>query len=261
MEQPSASLSPARSHERSVLIAAFGATSCMVMGVNSIMPMIPTLGRMFGVSQTQASLAITAFTLPGILFALVAGMLADRYGRKAVLAVSLAVFCVAGVACAFVESYTAFLFFRFIQGIGAAPLGVLNATIIADTWSGPRMATVIGYNTTVLNICTAVYPSIGGALAHFDWRWPFFLPLLAIPVMWIVLRTPLANPGRAENFSRYAVEVFRIFQTRHIVVLLAITGVTFLFLFGPIITCFPVLADGAFNASPAAIGGDRKSVV
>ena len=252
---PSRTDSPTDSHGRRVLVLAFGCTSCMVMGVTSVMPMIPAMAKVFGISQTTASLAITVFTLPGILFALFAGMMADRFGRKAVLMPSLFVFCIAGTACAFAESFEALLVLRFIQGIGTASLGVLNGTIIADTWSGPKMATIIGYNTTVLNVCTAVYPSLGGVLAHFDWRYPFFLPLVALPVLYIACGTPLSNPGEAGSFRHYFHELGRIFHDRRITGLLAITGLTFLLLYGPIITCFPVLGDSRFGAGPALIGG------
>ncbi|CAK7002691.1 MAG: Bacillibactin exporter [Desulfovibrio sp.] len=244
-------------HERRVLFLVFGATSSMVLGVSTVMPMIPSLARIFDVSQTTASLAITMFTLPGILFALVAGMLADRFGRRAVLVPSLFLFAFAGAGCAFVDenSFHMLLALRFVQGIGAASLGVLNTTIIADMWSGQRMASLVGLNTTVLNICTALYPSIGGVLAYFDWRYPFLLSLLALPAAFLALATPLANPGTAGTFRHYLSDVGRIFQTRKIMGLLAITGVTFIVLYGPIITCFPVLADTVFQASPAVIGG------
>jgi MFS family permease len=246
---------PTQSGARRILILSFGATGCMVMGVNSIMPMIPSFAREFAISQPTASLLITAFTLPGILFTLLAGMLADRFGRKLILTLSLLIFCLAGTACAFVDSFNAMLALRFIQGIGAAPLGVINATIIADRWSGRELTRYIGYNATFLNLCTAIYPTLGGILAHFNWRYPFLLSLLALPVFIISLRTPLANPGQAGSFRHYFGEISRIFHNRLIVSLFAITGITFLLLYGPLITCFPVLADSKFSASPALIGG------
>jgi MFS family permease len=138
--------------------------------------------------------------------------------------------------------------------MGAAPLGVLNTIIIADTWSGQDMARMVGYNATVLSLCTAIYPVLGGVLGHFNWRYPCLMPLLVLPVFCISLRIPLANPGKAGSFGQYLFGLARIFRTRRIAGLLAITGVTFVLLYGPIITCFPVLADARFSASPAIIG-------
>lgn len=245
---------PSTSHGRRVLVLAFGATTSMVLGVSGIMPMVPALAKVFGISLAKASLVITVFTLPGVFFTLFAGLLADRFGRRAVLVPSLFLFCFAGAACAFTGSFETLLLCRFLQGVGAAPLGVLNTTIIADTWSGERMSTLIGYNITILNIGTAIYPSLGGALAVLDWRYPFLLPLLALPALYVALTTPLANPGKAGTCRQYIAEVSRIFHTRRIVGLLGITGLTFVLLYGPIITSFPVLADAYFHASPADIG-------
>lgn len=239
---------------RRILLLAFGSTICMVMGVNTVMPMVPMLARTFNVSQTSASLLITCFTLPGILFTLPAGILADRYGRRAVLVPALALFALAGAGCAFAPDFGTLLALRFLQGVGAAPLGVLNTTIIADAWSGRSLARLIGYNMTVLSVCTAAYPSLSGLLAHFDWRWPFLLSLLALPMAGLAARTPLGCPGTSGSFRQYLHNMLHTFENREILTLLGLTVLTFLLLYGPIITCFPVLADNRFAASPAVIG-------
>lgn len=241
-------------HAFKVLLLAFGATMSMVMGVNSVMPMIPMLAREFGVSHTHASLVLTAFTLPGILFALPAGILADRFGRKAVLAPSFFLFGLAGTACAFAADFTTLLVFRTLQGIGAIALGVLNTTIIADAWPGKDLPRMIGYNMTVLSICTAVYPAVGGALAYLNWHYAFFLPLLALPVGCIALVTPLAKPAQAPPIRAYFSSLGRAFHNRTMLALLFMTMLTFMLLYGPIITCFPALADGRFHANSAMIG-------
>lgn len=239
---------------RRVLLLAFGATMSMVMGATSVMPMIPMLAREFSVSQTHASLVLTVFTMPGILFALPAGILADRIGRKAILVPSLFLFCFAGTGCAFAPDFETLLLLRALQGLGATPLGVLNTTIIADAWPGKELPRMIGYNMTVLSICTALYPAIGGALSYFDWRYPFFLPLLVLPLAVTATFTPLAKPALAAPFRQYLSELGHAFQNRRMLALLAMTLLTFLLLYGPVITCFPVLADSRFEANSAAIG-------
>lgn len=237
-----------------ILLLAFGATMSMVMGVTSVMPMIPMLAREFGVTHTEASLVLTVFTLPGILFALPAGILADRLGRKAVLVPSFFLFGLAGTGCAFAPDFATLLFLRTLQGVGAISLGVLNTTIIADVWPGRDLPRMIGYNMIVLSVCTAVYPAVGGALAYFNWHYTFYLPLIALPVGVLALFTPLVKPAGGLPIAAYLADLGHAFRDRKMLALLCMTMLTFMLLYGPIITCFPVLADGRYHANSAVIG-------
>lgn len=224
------------------------------MGVTSVMPMIPMLAREFAVSHTHASLVLTVFTLPGILFALPAGILADKFGRKAVLVPSFFLFGIAGTACAFAPDFPTLLIFRTLQGIGAISLGVLNTTIIADVWPGKELPKMIGYNMTVLSLCTAIYPAVGGALAYFNWRYAFVLPLIALPAGIVAVFTPLSKPTKTPSIGAYLANLAHAFQNKRMLALLCMTMLTFMLLYGPIITCFPVLADVDFKANSAMIG-------
>lgn len=156
------------------LYVIFGITLTAVMGVSSIAPALPSISRSLEVSTDQIGLLITFFTLPGIVFTPILGILADRYGRKIVLVPSLFLFGIAGTACAFAVSFEQLLLLRAFQGTGSAALGALNLTLIGDLYSGNRRATAMGYNGSVLSVGTAAYPAIGGGLALFGWFYPFF---------------------------------------------------------------------------------------
>jgi MFS family permease len=208
----------------------------------------------FGVSPASASLVITAFTLPGIVFSPLAGLLADRYGRKVVVVPSLLLVAAGGIACAFAPNFTLLVVCRFIQGIGTAPLGLLNSTIIADAHQDSSLTRMMGYNATVLSLGTALFPTLGGALAHLDWRLTFFLPAFALPVLLLALKTPLAGPGRDSGVTQYVRESWAVGTQPRYLVLFGITLLTFTMLYGPIITCFPQLAHASFGASPGTIG-------
>ena len=246
---------PDARHARRVLLLALCATVSMVMGISSIMPMVPMLAKTFEVSLPAASLVITVFTLPGVVFSMISGVLADRFGRRAVLAPSLLLFSLAGAGCSLAPDFNTLLVLRFLQGMGAAPLGALNTTIIADIWTGRNLSKMVGLNMTVLSISGAIYPSLGGLLASLDWRCPFLLPLLALPVAVLAWRTPLANPAGDSTLREYLSGMNRTFHNKKILALMSMTLLTFIMLYGPIITCFPMLADQRFGVGPAAIGG------
>ncbi len=164
-----------------------------VLGVSSIAPVLPRVATVFDRSPQSVGLLISVFTVPGVFFTPILGVLGDRIGRKAVLVPSLLLFAVAGTACGFVREFPLLLGLRFVQGIGAAALGALNVTIVSDLYAGSARTTAMGYNASVLSIGTGVYPALGGSLAALGWFFPFFLPALALPIALFVLFV-LDNP-------------------------------------------------------------------
>jgi MFS family permease len=233
----------------------FGVTLMAVLGVASITPAFPTIIQELGVSTLSIGLLIAVFTFPGILLTPVLGVLADRYGRKRILVPSIFLFGIAGGACAFTRDFDLLLILRFFQGAGAASLGSLNVTIIGDLYSGKERAAAMGYNASVLSVGTTAYPAIGGALAMIAWYYPFVLPLLAIPLGFVVLFS-LKNPEPKieQHLKDYFRNVLKYIKHRQVIGIFVASIITFIILYGPILTYFPLLLKNAFGATPLIIG-------
>jgi MFS family permease len=233
----------------------FGVTLMGIMGTTSITPAFPKIVQELGISSGQVYLLITVYSIPGILLTAIDGALSDRFGRRKILVPSLMLFGIAGGACALVQDFGLLLALRTLQGVGAAGLGALNNTIIGDIYMGRERTAALGYNSSVLSIATASYPVIGGALATFGWFYPFALPLLAIPVGFLVLfslRNP--EPDNMETLKEYAGSVFESIKDWQVLGLFTGSLVTFIILFGPLITYLPMLMDESFGASSLLIG-------
>jgi len=225
------------------------------MGVASIAPALPKMANVLNVSNERIGLLITAFTVPGIFLTPLLGVFADRIGRKFILVPSLFLFGIAGVACTLTTSFTWLLALRFFQGIGGAALGALNVTLIGDLYEGNRRATAMGYNGSVLSLGTAIYPAIGGSLAVLGWYYPFYLPLLAIPVGFFVLTTlKNPNPSSSKNLKAYVSDVLNELQSKKVIGLLAANFLTFIMLYGGYLTYFSILLDEKFSKSSFIIG-------
>lgn len=233
----------------------FGVTLMAVLGVSSITPAFPSIVQELAINPGEIGLLITVFTLPGVILTPVLGVLADRYGRKKVLVPSLLLFGVAGGACALTNTFHSLLALRLLQGIGAASLGSLNVTIIGDLYSGKRRTAAMGYNASVLSMGTASYPAMGGALAMIGWRYPFILPILAIPVGLIVLYG-LSNPevGNDQHIIDYLGSAWQSIKNPHVIGLFIASIVTFIILYGSYLTYFPLLLGDSFGAPPFIIG-------
>jgi MFS transporter, ACDE family, multidrug resistance protein len=233
----------------------FGITLIAVLGVSSITPAFPLIVKDLNISTQSIGLLITVFTLPGIFLTPVMGALADRFGRKKILIPSMMLFGVAGGACALAHDFSLLLVLRFFQGVGAASLGSLNVTIIGDLYSGNKRTEAMGYNASVLSVGTALYPAIGGVLAVLGWHYPFLLPLVAVPLGFLVLFS-LKNPEpkNSQDLKKYLQSAWKSLKKRRVAVLLIASSVTFIILYGSYLTYIPILLGHEFRASPLIIG-------
>ncbi len=230
-------------------------TLMVVMGVSSITPAFPKIMDTLHLTGGQVGMLITAFSIPGVFFALPVGIAADRIGRKKILAPGLLLFGISGAACAFTTDFTMLLALRFIQGIGATAAGVISPTILGDAYTGARRTVAMGYNVGVLNVGTASFPILGGALAMFGWQYPFLLPLAAIPIglaTLFLLKVP--EPRSEVHIRDYLKGALVSIGNRQALGLFSITLMTFVVLYGSYLTYFPLLVATRFGASSFVIG-------
>lgn len=233
----------------------FGVTLMAVLGVASLTPAFPKIAAAFNLTSQKTGLLITVFTLPGVILSPVLGVLADRYGRKRILAPSLFLFGLAGFSCAFCHDFNLLLVFRFLQGCGAGALGSLNYTIIGDLYSGQELRVAMGYNGGVLNIGTALYPAIGGILASFGWRFPFLMPLLAIPAgLAVLIKLKNPEPQQKQNMKDYLRGSWQTFRNRQAAGLFLASFMTFVILYGALMSYYPFFMRERFDSGVIATG-------
>jgi len=233
----------------------FGITLTYIMAVASITPAFPKVVKELNISAKDVGLLISIFSFPGILLTPFLGVIADRWGRKKIIIPSLMLFGIAGGLCFFVRDFKILLILRLIQGIGAAPLGALTVTIIGDLYSRKELIAAMGYNSSVRSIGSASYPAIGGALAMMGWHYPFILPVIAIPIGFLVLlhlKTP--EPENELHIREHLNIVWKKLRNRQVIGLLVIGIIIFIMLFGSYMTCFPLLLGNSFAASTLIIG-------
>ena len=233
----------------------FGVTLLAVLGVSSVAPVFPTVARELGVAPEAVGLLITVFTLPGIILTPVLGILADRFGRKRVLVPALILFSLAGSSCSLARDFQVLLLLRFLQGVGAASLGSLNATLIGDLFSGRRRTEAMGYNASVLSVGTALYPSLGGALAALGWYVPFALPIVGLGVaMAVLFRLEAVEVERGEGLKTYLQEALSGMKNRKVMGLYLVSVMTFIVLYGAYTTFIPLHLADRFGSTALAIG-------
>lgn len=243
------------------LLIVFAVSLIAILGVASVTPTFPSLRAALDVPVERIGLLITVFTLPTLIFGPIIGVFADRIGRKKILVPALILFGIAGFSCAFVRDFNLLLCLRFLQGVGAAPLLSLSVTLIGDLYAGERRASAMGYNASVSSIGTALYPTIGGALATMGWYFPFMLPIVAIPVGLLVLfglKNP--EPQGQRNLKAYLSNALITLKNRQLFGLFIASAANFVLLYGAYVTYLPSLIADKFGAEPFTIGLFLSSV-
>lgn len=164
------------------------------LGIDSMLPALPAIGASLHLTgENERQWVIAAYVFGFGAAQLLYGPLADRYGRKPVLLVSMVLFAITSVACALAWSFASLIAARALEGIAAAASRVLAVSIVRDRYSGRLMARVMSLCFIVFLAVPILAPSIGQLIMLIaPWR-GIFLFLAGFGAMlagWGMLRLP-----------------------------------------------------------------------
>ncbi|HTC68476.1 MAG TPA: DHA2 family efflux MFS transporter permease subunit [Acidothermaceae bacterium] len=129
----------------------------------------------------HANLASLQWTVNsyGIAFAagiITAAALGDRFGRRRVFNLGLALFTLASAACALAPNATDLIVARTIQGLGAAAVLPLSLTILTTAFPPERRGLIVGVYGGLAGLAVATGPLVGGVVTEgLNWHWIFWI--------------------------------------------------------------------------------------
>jgi EmrB/QacA subfamily drug resistance transporter len=179
---------------RSPVGAALIATTVLASGIASynasvVNVAVPAIGRHFGGHAVAVQWTLTSYLLAVAALLLVAGALADRVGRRRVLAAGLCLMFAASIVCAVAPSIGVLIAGRAIQGIGAAFVVPTSLALLNATLRESDRARGIGLWAGLETLAITVGPYAGGWLVdHASWRWVFLLNLPLIVLALVAAR-------------------------------------------------------------------------
>src|SRR5258708_34757109 len=102
----------------------------------------------------------------------VSGWVADRYGRKKVLVLSVVVFTVSSALCGLAQSLGQIVLFRFLQGLAGAALVPQSQAVLLDINPPARHARAMAAGVLAVVVGPAVRPVLGGWVTeNSSWQW------------------------------------------------------------------------------------------
>jgi len=165
---------------------------------------LPAFAAMQADLQTPAA-AISAslsLFLAGFAFAqLLWGPLSDRYGRKPILLLGLAIFAVGCLGMLWVRDATWLLVLRFIQAFGVCAAAVTWQALVTDYYPASRVNRIFATIMPLVGLSPALAPLLGSwILVHFDWQAIFAtLFIITLVLMLPAFTLKPAQPKPAEN--------------------------------------------------------------
>ncbi|MEP6965082.1 MAG: MFS transporter [Polaromonas sp.] len=183
-----------RSHRKGYALAATVLGSSMAFIDGSVVNIaLPAIQRDFAVGA-GANLAAMQWVISAYLLALgslllVGGSLGDRYGRRTIFLIGIAIFTTASAACGLAPGTPLLIAMRALQGVGAALLVPASLAIIGSVFEGEARGKAIGTWAAWTAITWAGGPVLGGWLVDtVSWRAIFFLNVpLALATVWLAI--------------------------------------------------------------------------
>jgi len=148
---------------------------------------LPVIRESFQANLAELEWIVNAYTLTFAVLLLTGAALGDRFGRKRMFVIGLAIFTGGSVIAALSNSVEVLIAARAIQGIGGAIITPLSLTILSAAVPPERRAVALGAWGAVAGLAIAIGPLVGGAIAEgLAWQWIFWLNvpigLIAIPL-------------------------------------------------------------------------------
>ena len=150
---------------------------------------LPVIRASFQANLAELEWIVNAYTLTFAVLLLTGAALGDRFGRKRLFIIGLAIFTGGSAIAALSSDVTILIAARAIQGLGGAILTPLSLTILSAAVPPERRAVALGAWGGIAGLAIAIGPLVGGAIAEgLAWQFIFWINvpigLVAIPLAW-----------------------------------------------------------------------------
>jgi MFS transporter, DHA1 family, multidrug resistance protein len=171
-----------------------GLMALNAFAIDAMIPALPAIGADLGVAdENQRQLVVVAYFFGFGATQLIWGPLADRFGRKPVLAAGILLYTFFGLLCGIASSFALLIASRVAMGASAAVTRVLVVAMVRDLFDGEAMARIMSLVFMVFMVVPVLAPSVGQAILWVaPWR-AIFIVLAAyglIMLAWSWLRLP-----------------------------------------------------------------------
>ena len=161
------------------LTATVAAAGIVQLPTAAIVVALPTIHHEFDTSITELQWAVTAFYIPFSAFLIVAGQVADVFGRKRALLSGCLLFAIGSVVAALATGTPMLIAGIALSGLGGALLMPSSMALLTDVFTGESRGFAVGMWGAATELVSGIGVLIGGVLTGLlSWRWIFGIDLI-----------------------------------------------------------------------------------
>lgn len=180
--------------------------------IDAYLPSFPDIEMEFGVGRAMLSQSLAVYLLAFAASTLIWGPLADRYGRRLVILISMSLYTLGSIGCALAENIETFMLLRILQGLAASGGFIAGRAMIRDAHDAEAARRAMSQVMMLFALAPALAPVLGGWLHdHFGWRSVFwFLSIFgsSLVLMGFFISETLLHEQRRSIHPKTVVRVY-----------------------------------------------------
>ncbi|UPM52486.1 MFS transporter [Gottfriedia acidiceleris] len=169
------------------------------LGIGLVIPVTPSIMNELNISGTIVGYMVAAFAITQLFFSPIAGRWVDQFGRKKMIITGLLIFSISEFLFGMGKTIEVLFISRMLGGISAAFIMPAVTAFIADVTTVDTRAKALGYMSAAISTGFIVGPGVGGILAEFGQRIPFFSAAGLAIFAGVLSITVLPEPERNQD--------------------------------------------------------------
>ncbi|MDO0825101.1 multidrug effflux MFS transporter [Desulfosporosinus nitroreducens] len=162
--------------EKGLIILIAFLSAFIPLSTDLYLPALPRMAENFNAAPSLINLTLILFFIFYAAGSLFWGPLSDKYGRKRILLIGLAIYTLSSALCAISGNVYQLIWFRIIQAIASGAATAVAQAMVKDCYSGRKRVSVLAIVTSMTMVAPIVAPVVGALILRFtSWRGVFMV--------------------------------------------------------------------------------------
>lgn len=154
--------------------------------IDIYLPSLPAMVADLHTDKSSVQLTLTFFLVGFAISQLIYGPFSDRFGRRKILLIGLAIFIIGAIGASLAQSVSFLIGMRLVQGFGIGAANVLCRAILRDMYKGKELAKKVSGLGVLWVLSPIVAPVIGGYIQEYaGWRMNFLFLICLVSLVWL----------------------------------------------------------------------------